>query len=409
MIYLFQEYSLDTDRRELRLRAELVRVEPSVFDLLLYLIRNRDRVVSRDDLIANVWNGRIVSESTLTSRMNAARSSIGDSGAQQRLVRTVARKGHRFVGEVDERSEPTSNKGQTDLATAKHQPAHASRPAPAVSFVRTKDKVNLAVATAGKGPALVRTAHWYTHIEHEWQSPLTSPLLRGLANNHSVIFYDGRGAGLSDRDVQDMSFDNYARDLETVIDAMPLERFALLGISGGAATAIAYAARHPQRVSKLVIYGGYALGRNKRQNPQTVDEGKAFLTMIRSAWNDVQSPFWRAFSSFFLPNATAEQLKWFSELHSTALTLESGIAARTAVDEIDVRGHLTSIAAPTLVLHSLRDKLVPFEQGRLIATSIPNAKLVPLDSENHTLLAAEPAWETLVGEIEAFLLNRDPA
>jgi pimeloyl-ACP methyl ester carboxylesterase len=141
--------------------------------------------------------------------------------------------------------------------------------------------------------------------------------------------------------------------------------------AGGAATALAYAVQHPNRVSKLVLYGGYALGRNKRRSPQTADEAKAFLTMIRSAWNDSQSPFWRAFSAFFLPNTTPEQFKWFSDLHSTALTMEGGTKARTAVDEIDVSDLLAKVKVPTIVFLYLRDKLVAFEQGRLIATSIP--------------------------------------
>jgi pimeloyl-ACP methyl ester carboxylesterase len=204
-----------------------------------------------------------------------------------------------------------------------------------------------------------------------------------------------------------MSFENYQSDLEAVVDGLKLERFALLGMSGGAATAIAYAARYPQRVSKLVLYGGYALGRNKRQSPQTADEAKAFLTMIRSAWNDANSPFWRAFGSFFLPSATPEQFKWFSDLHSMAFSMESGIMARTGVDEIDITQLLGKVRSPTIVFHCLRDKLVPFEQGRHLATSIPNAKFVPLDSENHTLLPQEPAWAKFVSEAEAFLLRDD--
>ncbi|MFL5238911.1 MAG: alpha/beta fold hydrolase [Rhizomicrobium sp.] len=405
LIYLFEDFALDPDRRELRRCGDPVAVEPSVFDLLLYLVQNRHRVVSKDSLIADVWKRRIVSESTLTSRMNGARNVVGDNGTQQRLIRTIARKGHRFVGEVREVQGPQPTSTQNVLAATKSGPTESGTPI--VSFVKAADDTNLAVAKSGKGPPLLRAAHWYTHIEHEWQSPLTCPLLRRLAECSSLVFYDGRGAGLSDRNVADMSFDSYLGDLEAVADNMMPARFALMGMSGGAATAMAYAARHPHRISKLVLFGGYALGRNRRRSPQTAEEAKAFLTMIRSAWNDVQSPFWRAFSSFFLPNATAEQFAWFSNLHSVALSMESGIKARVAVDEIDVHEMLARVKAPTLILHCLRDKLIPFEQGRLLATSIPNARLVPLDSENHTLLSSEPAWETLVREIEAFLRTSD--
>ena len=265
------------------------------------------------------------------------------------------------------------------------------------------DGVNLAVASSGEGPTLLRAAQWVNHIEHEWQNPLLGPLLQHLSRHFRLIRYDGRGTGLSDRNVPDMSFARYQDDLEAVADLLKLERFALLGISGGAANAIAYAARHPERVTKLVISGGYALGRNKRSSPQTVEEAKAFVTMMQSGWGDEQSPFWRATSSFFLPNATPEQRKWHFDLQHTAYTAESLVLARRAVDDIDVAKTLAGVRTPTIVFHSRRDALVPFEQGRLIAASIPNAKLVPLESENHFLLSQEPAWAKFVGDMEAFL------
>lgn len=398
LIYTFEDFALDPTRRELRRGSELLALEPSVFDLLLYLIVHRDRVVTKDDLIAAVWHGRIVSDSTMASRMNAARQAVADSGARQRLIRTIARKGHRFVGEIREHTASGIGSPGKRLALQGEL-----EPKPIASFVKTADNINLSVAAVGNGPVLLRTAHWYTHIGVEWNNPLTSAFMHRLASKHRFIFYDGRGAGLSDRNVKDMSFESYKLDLESVVLALKLRKFALLGMSGGAATAIAYAARNPHKVSKLILYGGYALGRNKRRSPQTAEEAKAFLTMIRSAWNNVDSPFWHAFASFFLPSATAEQFRWFSDLHSRALSLESGIMARTAVDEIDVSAILAKVNVPTLVFHSVRDKQVPFEQGRIIATSIPNAKFVALESENHTLLPGEPAWTQFVDEMENFL------
>ena len=368
--YFFEDFSLDSDRRELRRGDGLVPVEPLVFDLLEFLIRSRDRVVSKDDLIASVWNGRIVSESTLTSRMNAARHAVGDSGEQQRLIRTIPRRGFRFVGETVELQKgfDSADAGPSNrLVTS----------TPAVSFIRTPDGVNLAVASSGDGPTLLRSAHWANHVEHEWHNPLVGPLLHLLSRHFRLIRYDGRGTGLSDRNVSDMSAARYQEDLETVADTLKLERFALMGISGGAANAIAYAARHPERVTKLVVSGGYALGRNKRRSPQTVEEAKAFITMMQSGWGDERSPFWRATSSFFLPNATPEQRKWHFDLQHTAYTAESLVLARRAVDDIDVADALPGVAAPTIVFHSRGDNLVPFEQGRLIAASIPGARLVP--------------------------------
>jgi DNA-binding winged helix-turn-helix (wHTH) protein len=245
LIFVFDDYALDTDRRELRRRNELVAIEPQIFDLLQFLIRNRERVVSKDDLIAAVWNGRIVSESTVTSRINAIRHAVGDSGEQQRLIRTIARKGHRFVGEVQEEQEPRRRSAAKSAPPTKQN--ETTSPAPpnrqTVTFCRTKDGVNLAVATVGEGPVLVRTAHWVTHIEYDWQSPITGPLLRRLAGCSRLVRYDGRGTGLSDRNVSEISFETFIDDLEAVVDSLQLERFSLLGIAAGAATAIAYAAR----------------------------------------------------------------------------------------------------------------------------------------------------------------------
>src|SRR6516162_4732016 len=260
MRFLFGDYALDLERRELRRGAELVEVEPQVFDLLAYLVENRDRVASKDDLLAAVWHGRIVSESTLTSRITAARQAIGDRGEQQRFIRTVSRRGFRFVGEVREQS-AVSPAGTPDRKPAQDKPAQE------VSFCRTSEGINLAVAVCGKGLPVVKAANWMNHVEFDWQSPVWSPLLTQLAAQFRLIRYDERGTGLSDWNVADLSFETFVRDLETVADALDLRRFALFGNAQGAAVAIVYAVRHPERVSRLVLSGGYAQGWRARGNP----------------------------------------------------------------------------------------------------------------------------------------------
>jgi DNA-binding winged helix-turn-helix (wHTH) protein len=275
MRFLFGDYALDLERRELRRGAELVEVEPQVFDLSAYLVENRDRVASKDDLLAAVWHGRIVSESTLTSRITAARQAIGDSGEQQRFIRTVSRRGFRFVGEVREQSAASS------AGTRDHKPAHEKpaqeKPAQEVSFCRTSEGINLAVAVCGKGLPVVKAANWMNHVEFDWQSPVWSPLLTRLAAQFRLIRYDERGTGLSDWNVADLSFETFVRDLETVADALDLRRFALFGNAQGAAVAIAYAVRHPERVSRLVLSGGYAQGWRARGNPAEIEGRKALL------------------------------------------------------------------------------------------------------------------------------------
>jgi DNA-binding winged helix-turn-helix (wHTH) protein/acyl-CoA thioesterase FadM len=267
--FYFENQILDLNRRELRRGSDLISLEPQVFDLLTYLMQNRDRVVSRDDLIASVWGGRIVSDSTLSTRINAARKAIGDSGEQQRLIRTMARKGFRFTGTVTEHV-----KLNETAAVA------AAIPQQEVHFCTASDEVRIAYASAGQGVPLVKAANWLNHLEYDWHSPIWSHLLHALAAERRLIRYDERGNGLSDWDVDDISFEAFVRDLETVVDAAGLERFSLFGISQGSAVSIAYTVRHPERVDRLILYGGFARGRARR-NPE---QAETLLALIRQGW-----------------------------------------------------------------------------------------------------------------------------
>jgi DNA-binding winged helix-turn-helix (wHTH) protein/pimeloyl-ACP methyl ester carboxylesterase len=393
VLFLFKNFVLDTDRRELRSQGKLIAAEPQVFDLLVYLIQNRDRVVSKDDLIASVWGGRIVSDSTLDSRINAVRKAVGDSGEQQALIRTVARKGVRFIGKVKQAEEPP------DAEPARPAIAHKQE----ISFCQSDEKINIAYAAVGSGPMLLKTANWLTHLEYDWESPVWAPLLQLLAHKNRLVRYDSRGNGLSDRSVSEISFASFAHDFDAVVNAVKPERYAILGISQGAAIAIDHAVRHPDRVTKLVLHGGYALGRNKRQSAEEMDKARVFLSMIHHGWGDERSAFMRAFASVFIPNGSPEQIKWFADLQRITTTAENAVRIRIACDDIDVVDLLPRIRVPTLVLHSRHDNVAPLEQGRLLAASIPNARFVTLESDNHVLLSGEPAWPKFISEIEAFL------
>jgi pimeloyl-ACP methyl ester carboxylesterase/DNA-binding winged helix-turn-helix (wHTH) protein len=387
-LFFFEDKVLDPDRRELRCKGGLVAVEPQVFDLIVFLVRNRDRVVSKDDLIAGVWDGRIVSDSTLASRLNAARRALGDDGQEQRLIRTAARKGVRFVADVREGQVPSE---LTTAAPARHQE---------VTFCRTDEGINLALAAVGAGAPLIKVANWLTHIEYDWESPIWSPLLQHLAQRCRLIRYDGRGNGLADRDVPDISFEAFVRDLDAVFQATAVDRATVLGISQGAAVAIAYAVLHPERVSKLILYGGYAQGRNKRGEAEMAN---AFLAILRHGWGDERSAFMKAFSSVFFPNGSPQQIKWLVDLQRVTTSPENAARIRNACDEIDVVDLLPKVQAPTLVIHCRHDNVAPMEQGLLMARSIPNARFVTLESDNHVVLAGEPAWPRLVSEIDTFL------
>jgi len=391
VLFQFNNFTLDAARRELRDDGVEIPVEPQVFDLLEFLIRRRDEVVSRDDLIEHIWKGRIVSESALASRINAARSAIGDNGADQRLIKTIARKGIRFVGELREQGALVQS--SVRAADVKHQD---------ITFARSSDGVNLAIGRSGDGPVLLKTANWLNHLEFDWQSPIWSPLFSRLAERLCLVRYDGRGSGLADRDVEDISFDGFLRDLDAVTGTIKAERFALLGLSQGVAAAIAYAVKYPARVSKLILYGGYAQGRNKSGDASDREKGQALLALMRQGWGSEGSAFMRAFSSIYLPNGSAEQIKWFSDMQRMATSGENAARLRSACDDIDVIDLLPQVAVPTLVIHARQDNVVPYAQGRAIATAIPGAKFVTLETENHVPLPGDPAWEKLVEEVLNF-------
>lgn len=388
MLFLFEDFALDVSRRELRRGDERISMEPQVFDLLVHLIENRDRVVSRDDLIASVWGGRIVSESTLASRINAARQALSDSGEAQRLIKTIQRKGVRFVGEL------------RDVDAAPASPPAAAQD---VTFCRTADGVHLAVATSGSGLPVVKCANWLNHIEYDWQSPIWAPFMHAMSSRFRLIRYDERATGLSDWNAADISFEAFVRDLEAVVDNLGLERFALLGMSQGASVAIAYATRHPERVSRLVLCGGYAQGFRKQGNPVQAGQREALESLVRHGWGQDNPAFRQVFTSLFIPGGTPEQMQWFNDLQRISTSPENAVRLLGSFGDIDVVDLLPKVSVPTLVLHGRNDARVPFDQGLMLARGIPGARFVALESANHIVLSHEPAWERYLAEVAGFL------
>ena len=401
MQFFFGDYSLDVDRRELRSSSALIAMEPQVFDLLVYLVQNRDRVVSKDDLIAAVWHGRIVSESTLTSRINAVRKAVGDTGEQQALIRTIARKGFRFVGAISDQLEPGS--APTATTALGQSPAVPDHLRQEIHFCTATDGVRIAYAQVGRGPPLIKTANWLNHLEYDWESPIWSHLLDEIAATRRLIRYDARGNGLSDWDVSDISFEAFVRDLETVVEATGLKRFPLLGISQGCAVSIAYAVRHPERVTHLILYGGYSRGRHRRGSQREIEQGDAVLTLMREGWGQENPEFRMIYTSRFIPGATAEQMQWFNELQRVTTSPENAIRIRMAMDHIDVSDLLSQVTVPTLVMHCRGDAASPFEEGRRMAAGIRGSHFVALEGRNHLILQPDPSWSRFIKEINAFL------
>jgi pimeloyl-ACP methyl ester carboxylesterase/DNA-binding CsgD family transcriptional regulator len=278
-----------------------------------------------------------------------------------------------------------------------------------IRFCAASDGVRLAYAVHGSGSPIVRAATWLTHLDFDWESPVWRHWLEGLGEAHTVIRYDERGSGLSDREVGDLSVDTWVADLETVVDAAGLERFALLGVSQGAAIALAYAVRHPERLTHLVLYGGYARGRKFRQ-PDARRHEDALVSAIRAGWSDPDPTFRHLFSMLFLPYGTPEQMAWYDELQRRSTSAATAARLYDARGSIDVVELAPRVTTKTMVMHARDDRVVPVEEGRLLGARIPDARLVLLESANHILLSHEPAWAEFLAELHAFLgTQRVPA
>jgi class 3 adenylate cyclase/pimeloyl-ACP methyl ester carboxylesterase len=271
-----------------------------------------------------------------------------------------------------------------------------------INYCRAPDGVRLAWAKAGRGPPLVRAATWMGHLEYEWESPLRRPAVQRLARNHTLIRYDARGTGLSDWDVDELSLEAWVRDLEAVVDAAGVDRFPLLGISQGAAISIDYSVHHPERVTHLVLCGGFALG-GKKRSPGENEKRAAMTTLMRLGWGLDDPGFRQLFTSRMMPDATKEQADAFNELQRRATSPECAVRYFETVGGFDINDLLGQIRVPTLVMHVRGDLMNPFEEGRRMASAIPGARFVALQGNNHMMLPGEPAAVRFIEELELFL------
>ena len=406
MIYHFEQFELDTQRFELLADGAAVSLEPQVFSVLVYLVEHRDRVVSKDELLEQVWETRYVSDAALASRIMAARRAIGDDGRAQRLIRTAQRRGYRFVGDVRE-ARAESAPAPAPAPVAEEPPASRERGATSIQFCTTPDGVRIAYAMSGHGEPFVKVANWLTHLEFDLASPIWRHVITDLVPDRQFIRYDARGSGLSDWDVGELSLEAWVRDLEAVIDELGLDRFPLLGISQGGAIAIEYALRNPERVSHLILQGAYARGRRQR-GPQQSSAATPLELLTEQGWGRPESSFARMFSDRMIPGGTDEQQSWLTHLQRVSTTPENALRFMRATASIQVVDQLLQLRVPTLVLHSRDEEQVPFEEGRILAASIPGARLVPMESRNHLILEDEPAWPVYRDEVRAFIGDGAP-
>ncbi|MFT4084591.1 MAG: alpha/beta fold hydrolase [Nocardioides sp.] len=397
--YRFLDYELDVARFDLRRDGRVVHVEPQVIEVLAYLLEHRDRLVSKTELLDAVWGDRFVSESALASRLMQARRAIGDDGHRQEMIVTVHGRGYRFVASVS--STPSAPVPSAPTSSA----ATPTRMDQEVRYCVAPDGTHVAYACAGTGPPLVKAANWLTHLEVEWSSPIWTHWLHELARDHRLVRYDERGCGLSDWDTAAFDVDSWVADLELVVAAAGVEgAFPLLGISQGGAVAIAYAVRHPERVSRLVLVGAYVRGRLVRAaSPEEREEAALDLELGKVAWRRDEDTFRQVFASQFLPDATPDLWRAFNDLQRATTSTENVVRFLEVFAHIDVTALAPRVRCPTLVVHARGDLRVPRAQAQEIAGLVPDSRLVTLESRNHILTATEPAWPGFLEEVRRFL------
>jgi DNA-binding winged helix-turn-helix (wHTH) protein/pimeloyl-ACP methyl ester carboxylesterase len=390
--YRFGAFHLDIAERRLSRGGAALPLRLKVFDTLRVLVENAGRLVTKEELLQAVWPDTAVEENNLNHNVSILRKVLGDKATGQSFIETVPRVGYRFVAPVE--IDTTADLGEQ---------RHRFNARQEIRYCTTRDGVRLAYATSGSGPPLVKASNWLTHLDFEWDSPIWRHWWNALSLHHRVIRYDERGNGMSQRDVTNVSFATWVEDLETVVDAARLDRFALLGISRGASIAIAYAVRHPERVSRLVLYGGFAAGLNHTGTEAQLEARRALNSLIRLGWGLNNPAFCKVFTCRFIPRATAAHETWFDELQRVSTSPENAARLMDADDRIDVRALLPLVRVPTLVVHCDHDRVAAPEQGRLLAAAIPGARYVSLPSANHLLLDDEPAWPMFLEELGLFL------
>ncbi len=400
---------LNIEQGRVWLDGEAVRLSNRPFQLLVALMSRPEKLWSKDELIEEVWDGLAVSDSVLATAMKELRRAINDPARQPRFIETAHGRGYRFLPPVEQIPHDKGKSLREDGepgAALETKSANSPQAQQTVRFCKASDGTSLAWSRVGvenNAAPLVKAANWLTHLERDWEAPIWSPLFRALAQKRPLVRYDERGCGLSDWNVAEISFETFVTDLEAVVDAAGIDRFPLLGISQGASVSIEYAARHPERVSHLILFGGYAAGWRHTATPEQAQEREAVMVLTQAGWGRDDPAYRHIFSSTFMPSATAAELSWFDEFQRQTTSPQNAVRFLHAFADIDVRERLSSINVPTLVLHSNGDHRIPVKTGTELAAAIPNAQFVGLDSDNHLLLGREPASKAFIETIDRFL------
>jgi len=390
--YLFDSYVLDVDERRLLRDNEEIRLRGKLFDTLCVLVENAGKLVRKDAFMESVWPDSIVEENNLDYCISQLRKLLHPA----KYIETVPRHGYRFVAEV---TTPKPNSRLIQLETP-IQPQDI--PEQTIEFFTTSDGVRIAYHIGGQGPGLVRTIHWLNHLDYEWKTPLRRQWLSEIMRHNTLLRYDQRGSGLSDWNVSDFSFERTVQDFEELVDAAGLERFSILGGCQGAAVGIAYAVRHPERVTKLIINGTFANGW-PAPGPGAQEHLEAMLTLIRSGWGRDNPAFRQLWTTLFRPDVDGAEASWLNELQRVSSSPENAARMIAEFPNIRILDMLPKISCPTLVLHSRDDGAVPVQEGKLIAARIRGSRFVELPSRSHMVGPGDSGWEQLVQEFSAFM------
>ena len=389
MIYGFEGYELDTERYELRSDGSPVPLERQVFDVLSYLVQNSDRLVTKDELLDEIWGDRFVGEAALNTRVMAARKAIGDSGREQRLIKTLHRRGYRFVGEVRTTTPQSAGSAGAPPTVERRARTGSRPPSPAIQYVRTSDGVNIAYWSWGEGRPFIVLPDWiWSHVRSELRIPDVVKWYSALADRWQVIRYDGRGEGLSDRIESNLSLDDRVRDLEAVSGLF--EPGAVFAHVTSSMAALAFAAKHPDRVTHLVLWCGYSRAEEFGNTPQL----QALNALVKHDWEMYVENIARARVTGWASEIKTED---FTRYLRDAATPEYATMAMDSLTELDVSDALAEVTTPTLVIHCEGVHVPSIDASRNLAAAIPNARLCVLEGSAPVphLGPIEPALDAL--------------
>ncbi len=392
-VYVFDAFRLDVPERRFWRGDELVPLRDKVFDTLVLLVEGAGRLQPQQELIDRLWPDVSVEPNNLQHNVSILRKVLADSSVR---IETVRGRGYRLHAEVTRLSNEDSSNAYRSSAI--EPPADEE-----IRFCQSADGVRLAWAVVGNGPPIVKAGNWCSHLQLDRTSLLFHHLLGSLSRARCLVRYDARANGLSDHDVPEISFERWVDDLEAVVEAAGVGRFPLLGISQGAAVSAAYAARHPERVSALVLICGFTRGWRVKNHARVTRHFEALLSLMESGWGRDHPAFRQIFSTAFFPDAPKERIDSFNELQRLSATPGNAAKMLSAIGDIDLRAEAGRVRAPALVIHGRADMVFPFGDGKELAASIPGSRFLPLDTKNHIPLADDPAWPRMEREIHDFL------